>query len=315
MTANQAKKATPKFHVGDYMASKEMEEEELSDDEDDMDINGLFDSDKEDEEEAMRSDLRERQAMAKKQMERDAADELRVFHENLAAEKQKKMEAAILESHRLSRAYAEAERSDDPHKFGSTEASRAKMYQEKEELKTKRDLELDEALDSEEERVVNERNDHLEYVARVRFDQECKFQKEDDDAAAALAQQKQQAAQVAKEQEESIQQQKQKDEEVQQMKQQAEDELASQVKQAQDEVEAKEALERRKKEHRMDIQRENIIRQQAREQDQIDLEYEEQQREQKNRIASVREKILQPDLKKCNQKRKKKWKIDSHLVE
>ena len=51
----------PKFHKDDFFRIRDQEEEELS--EMDMDINGIFenDSDKENQEEAYRCDLKERQ--------------------------------------------------------------------------------------------------------------------------------------------------------------------------------------------------------------------------------------------------------------
>lgn len=264
----------PKFHGGDYVASREMEEEELSD-EIDMDADALFDSDNENEEEAMRSDIKERQNLAKMRMEREAADELRVFQEQLLEEKRKKVEAAILESNRLSRENKEAR---------SSEARRSKVVQEEEEVEKKngQDLDLDDAMDSEEERALNEHNDHLEYIEKVRFDQEFKFQKEDEDKAEALHQKKQ-AEELSQKQ-----------------KQDAEDEINEKTK-----AEHEEDLARHEqRQQQQQVLQEHEIRKQQREQAQIDLEFYEQSRQQRIRMANVRNRVMRNNLSQCSENRK-----------
>lgn len=177
MTNTQAKKAMPKFHGDDHVAREEFDEGELS--EMDMDVNGLYDSesDDEDQEEAMRRDLRERQKIARAQMEKDTADELREFHEKLVEEKEKALQAAREEAHRTRDERESMERNHCPDRMEATDKDREDLEQNEDEIEKQRSEDCEKAMNSDEERAANDRSDHLNYIAQVRFDEECKHRK------------------------------------------------------------------------------------------------------------------------------------------
>ena len=177
MTSAQAKKAMPKFHGEDFVASRELEEEDLSETE--LNVNGLFDieSDEEDEEEAIRRDLRERQNLMRAQMQKDAADELRDYRNQLLEKNEEMMKKAREEAHRTKDKQESAELNHRPDRVEATDEDREDLKRQEDEIEKERAASCEAAMNSDEERAADARGEHLNYIAQVRFDEECKHRK------------------------------------------------------------------------------------------------------------------------------------------
>ena len=271
MTSAQAKKVMPKFHGDDYVAINELGEEDLSDLE--LDANGMFDmdSDGEDEEEAMRSDLREQQNIARAQMQKDAADELRDFKQNLEDEKEKAMDKARDEARQTRDKHASSKLNHCPDRVEATDKEREDLKREEEKVEAKRAMECEIAENSDEERAANERSDHLNYIAEVRFDQEMKNRK------------------AEKEENELKEEKRRHDAELEEEKRRND---------------AEEAAFYHNRQQELEILREHEMRKQRREQEQVDAEYVIQQKQIQKRMASKRAATLLNSLNKGTENRR-----------
>ena len=278
LTATKARKIMPKFHGDDYLATSELEEEELSEME--LDANGLFemDSDEEDEEDAMRSDIRERQKIAKANMEKDAADELRDFQQKLIEEKEKAMKLAYDEARQTRDKHASMKSNHFPYRNVATDKDREELKRTEDDIEAQRSMECEIAENSEEERAANEKSDHLEYIAQVRFEQECNNRLAEEEEKKEAERQKQ------KEKEQKILQD-------------------HKMKCLAEEKEKKEAERQQQNEKEQKILQDHEMRKQLDEKKRIDAEYEIQKKEQNIRIANIRAAVLLGNLSGAKKRR------------
>ena len=113
----------PKFHGDDYLEDSEREEEYMSDQ--DLDVNGLFDIDEEedDRQEAEHIARMERQRLEKVRFEKEEADAMQAFRKQLYTERKQELEKKKKEAREQVEKQVQADEEADAIREGELKAA------------------------------------------------------------------------------------------------------------------------------------------------------------------------------------------------